>query len=100
MGEQLPYSSPIPPDVIDPHYSMKAHAEATVSDTDFAKSAERWPVDTPDTKEAYFIREIFDSMCHLTRIHSVLFLSCPHPTPRPLPNRSSRKDSRALGSTR
>lgn len=43
---------------------MKAHAEETISDSDFAKRAERWPVDTPDTKEAYFIREIFESTFH------------------------------------
>ena len=40
---------------------MKAHAEASISDVDFAARAERWPEDTPDTKEAYYIREIFDS---------------------------------------
>lgn len=40
---------------------MKAHAEETIPDADFAKRAERWPIDTPDTKEAYFIREIFES---------------------------------------
>lgn len=45
---------------------MKAHAEATVSDVDFAKRAERWPVDTPDTKEGYYIREIFESKFFLS----------------------------------
>ncbi|KAL5533153.1 ASN1 [Sanghuangporus sanghuang] len=40
---------------------MKAHAEASISEADFAKRGERWPVDTPDTKEAYLIREIFES---------------------------------------
>ncbi|KAF5315754.1 hypothetical protein D9611_004622 [Ephemerocybe angulata] len=39
---------------------MKQHAEDTVSDEAFAKAAERWPEDTPQTKEAYLIREIFD----------------------------------------
>ncbi|KAH7889296.1 asparagine synthase-domain-containing protein [Phlebopus sp. FC_14] len=39
---------------------MKDHAAAIVSDEAFAKRAERWPIDTPDTKEAYFIREIFE----------------------------------------
>ena len=39
---------------------MKDHAAAVVSDEAFAKRAERWPVSTPDTKEAYWIREIFD----------------------------------------
>ena len=41
--------------------SMKDHAAAEVSDEDFARRAERWPHDTPDTKEAYYIRDIFDS---------------------------------------
>jgi hypothetical protein len=40
--------------------SIKDHAAAIVSDKDFAKREERWPIDTPDTKEAYYIREIFD----------------------------------------
>jgi len=40
---------------------MKELAEQAVSDEDFAKRAERWPKDTPDTKEAYFIRDSFDS---------------------------------------
>jgi len=41
---------------------MKGHAAAIVSDEAFAQRAERWPKDTPDTKEAYFIREIFDGL--------------------------------------
>ena len=40
---------------------MKDHAAAVVSDEAFAKRAERWPENTPDTKEGYFIRDIFDS---------------------------------------
>lgn len=40
---------------------MKDHANSVVSDEAFAKRAERWPEDTPDTKEAYLIRDIFDS---------------------------------------
>jgi len=40
---------------------IKSHTDAVISDDAFAKRAERWPVDTPDTKEAYFIREIFES---------------------------------------
>lgn len=39
---------------------MKDHAAAVVSDEAFAKRTKRWPVSTPDTKEAYWIREIFD----------------------------------------
>ncbi|KAK7693344.1 asparagine synthetase [Cerrena zonata] len=41
---------------------MKDQAASVVSDETFAKRAERWPKDTPDTKEAYFIRDIFDSL--------------------------------------
>jgi asparagine synthase (glutamine-hydrolysing) len=39
---------------------MKDHAAQVVSDEDFAKRAERWPTSTPDTKEAYWIRDIFE----------------------------------------
>ncbi|KIJ44019.1 hypothetical protein M422DRAFT_169005 [Sphaerobolus stellatus SS14] len=41
---------------------IKAHAESVVSDEAFAKRAETFPVDTPDTKEGYFIREIFEGL--------------------------------------
>ena len=41
---------------------MKDCAAATVSDEAFAQRAERYPVDTPDTKEAYWIREIFEGV--------------------------------------
>jgi asparagine synthase (glutamine-hydrolysing) len=40
---------------------IKDNANTVVSDAAFEKAAERWSVDTPDTKEAYFIREIFES---------------------------------------
>jgi asparagine synthase (glutamine-hydrolysing) len=40
--------------------SIKDHAAASVSDEAFDKREERWTEDTPDTKEAYFIREIFE----------------------------------------
>ena len=39
---------------------MKAHAERAILDEMFEKRSERWPEDTPDTKEAYFIRDLFD----------------------------------------
>jgi len=39
--------------------SMKEHANNTISDEAFAKRHEHWSLDTPDTKEAYLIREIF-----------------------------------------
>ncbi|KAH9951912.1 glutamine-hydrolyzing asparagine synthase [Amylocystis lapponica] len=41
---------------------IKDHAASVVSDEAFKGSAERWPEQTPDTKEAYFIREIFDGL--------------------------------------
>ena len=47
--------------------SIKDHAESVVSDEAFEKRAERWPDSTPDTKEAYFIRDVFDSACPLLR---------------------------------
>ncbi|KAL4068031.1 hypothetical protein J3A83DRAFT_4189656 [Scleroderma citrinum] len=40
---------------------MKDCAAATISDEAFAQRAERYPIDTPDTKEAYWIRKIFES---------------------------------------
>ena len=49
---------------------MKDHAATEVSDEAFAQRAGRWPEDTPDTKEAYYIRDIFDST-------SLLLLSSP-----------------------
>jgi len=39
--------------------SLKAHAEEKISDEMMAKAAERFPVQPPATKEAYFYRSIF-----------------------------------------
>jgi len=39
---------------------LKAHAEAQVSDREFAAAAARFPVNPPQTKEAYFYRRIFE----------------------------------------
>lgn len=41
---------------------MKDQVAEVVSDEDFASRAERWAHDTPDTKEAYYIRDVFDSL--------------------------------------
>jgi len=41
---------------------MKDHAAQSVSDEKFAQRQERFPEDPPTTKEAYFIREIFDGL--------------------------------------
>lgn len=40
---------------------LKAHAEAAVSDEQMAAASERYTLDTPETKEAYYIRQIFES---------------------------------------
>jgi len=40
--------------------SIKEHAGKIVSDEKMADAKKRWPSDTPDTKEAYMIREIFE----------------------------------------
>ena len=40
---------------------LKDNAERAISDEIFGKRSERWPEETPDTKETYFIRDIFDS---------------------------------------
>ncbi|KAF8522237.1 hypothetical protein BU17DRAFT_75295 [Hysterangium stoloniferum] len=41
---------------------IKDHAAEVVSDEAFAKRNETYPIDTPDTKEGYFIREIFEGL--------------------------------------
>ena len=42
--------------------SLKAQAEARVSDTDLARAASRFPINPPTTKEGYWYREMFE--CH------------------------------------
>ncbi len=39
---------------------LKAYAETAVSDREFAASASRYPFNTPDTKEGYLYRRIFE----------------------------------------
>ncbi|KAF7773800.1 asparagine synthase (glutamine-hydrolyzing) [Pseudoalteromonas citrea] len=41
--------------------SLKEHVDSQVSDQDFANAQYRFPINTPDSKEAYFYREIFES---------------------------------------
>ena len=41
--------------------TLKAHCEARVSDEDFAARAERFPFQTPETKEGYYFRRVFES---------------------------------------
>ncbi|WP_028771240.1 asparagine synthase B [Silanimonas lenta] len=40
---------------------LKAHAEAQVSDAEFAGAERRFPINPPQTKEAYFYRRLFES---------------------------------------
>jgi hypothetical protein len=42
-------------------FRLKDNAERAIPDEIFEKRSERWREETPDTKEAYFIRDIFDS---------------------------------------
>ncbi|GAA5880729.1 hypothetical protein JCM3774_005691 [Rhodotorula dairenensis] len=39
---------------------LKDHAASRVTDEQMAAAAERYPLDTPETKEAYLIRQIFE----------------------------------------
>jgi len=39
---------------------LKAHAESHVSDRELAASAKRFPINPPQTKEAYFYRTVFE----------------------------------------
>lgn len=39
---------------------LKTHAEDRVSDDDFAKAGQRFPINPPQTKEAYFYRRMFE----------------------------------------
>jgi len=77
--------------------SMKEHANNTISDEVFVKRHERWSLDTPDTKEAYLIREIFNGkkkyIIHpLSRIPSDLFCFCFFFCDRPFPFKRGRTD--------
>ena len=40
---------------------LKAHAEAQISDVEFAAAERRFPFNAPQTKEAYFYRRIFET---------------------------------------
>jgi len=40
--------------------ALRSHAEQSVDETEFAAAAERFPLNTPDTREAYFYRSLFD----------------------------------------
>jgi asparagine synthase (glutamine-hydrolysing) len=40
--------------------SLRAHADKEISDQQFKARANRFPVNTPGTKEAYYYRQIFE----------------------------------------
>ena len=42
--------------------SIKAHCDKAVSEADLATAAQRFPHNTPDTKEAFYFRTIFDKL--------------------------------------
>lgn len=80
---------------------MKQHAEDTISDEDFAKAAERWPKDTPQTKEAYLIRATFDrtssvplllSQTSLKFIKRAIYLRISQSSTRPKPRQTPPSD--------
>ena len=39
---------------------LKDYAARSISDEQMSKAAERWALDTPETKEAYLIRQLFE----------------------------------------
>ena len=39
---------------------LKNHANETITDEQLAGAAQRYPIDTPETQEAYMIRQIFE----------------------------------------
>jgi hypothetical protein len=43
-------------------FRLKDHAGHAIPDEIFEERSERWPEATPDTKEAYFIRDTFDGV--------------------------------------
>lgn len=40
--------------------ALRAHAESHVSDSDLGRAAQRFPLKTPETKEAYLYRQLFE----------------------------------------
>jgi len=44
--------------------TLRAHTESKISDALFENRAERFPIETPTTKEAYFYRSIFEQHFH------------------------------------
>lgn len=44
---------------------LKDYAEKQVTDEELASAAAKFPYNTPDTKEAYLFRKIFESLFHV-----------------------------------
>jgi asparagine synthetase B (glutamine-hydrolysing) len=44
---------------------LKDYAESQVTDEELASAAEKFPYNSPDTKEAYLFRKIFESLFHV-----------------------------------
>ena len=42
--------------------SIKAHCEKIISDKEFAAASKLFPHNTPDTKEAFYFRKVFDRL--------------------------------------
>jgi len=53
------FSDAVGSDWID---ALQIYAASTVSESDLKNAAERWPFQTPDTKEAFLYRKIFSEM--------------------------------------
>lgn len=49
---------------------LKAYAEQQVSDAEMAEAATKFPYNTPDTKEAYLFRKIFESQFQVLSVIS------------------------------
>ena len=56
---------------------IKANADSVIPDDVFEKRHERWTSDVPDTKEGYYIRDVFDGGFFLRRSFPTL-KSAPH----------------------
>ncbi len=89
---------------------LKAHAENAIPDQLYEKRFDRWPVDTPSTKEAYYMRDIFDGELAqyansfrypVCQLKTFLAQACSCPTPqRKQPfgmHRTFRRISQCLG---
>lgn len=62
---------------------LKAHAESTISDKDFKSRNVRFPVNTPETKEYYLLRSLFEENypepCALATVPTGKSIACSTP---------------------